>query len=64
MTFDANSLTDIQLSEYNRGELTLSDLGAVPEGAFARHSAGTDLDRVREEALRIVNDETILSRND
>ena len=46
MTFDANSLTDKQLSEYNRGELTLVDLGALPEGAFALHSAGTDLDRV------------------
>ena len=34
MTFDANSLTDKQLSEYNRGKLTLADLGAVPEGAF------------------------------
>ena len=61
MTFDANSLTDKQLSEYNRGELTLVDLGALPEGAFALHSAGTDLDRVKEEALRIVKDETILS---
>ena len=61
MTFDANSLTDKQLSEYNRGELTLVDLGALPEGAFALHSAGTDLDSVKEEALRIVKDETILS---
>lgn len=61
MSFDANNLTDKQLSEYNRGELTLVDLGALPEGAFALHSVGTDLDRVKEEALRIVKDETILS---
>ena len=61
MTFDANSLTDEQLSAYNRGELTLADLDAVPDGSFALHSAGTDLDRVKEEALRIVKDETILS---
>lgn len=61
MTFDANSLTDEKLSAYNRGELTLADLDAVPDGSFALHSAGTDLDSVKEEALRIVKDETILS---
>ena len=53
MTFDANSLTDEQLSSYNKGELTLAALGAVPDGSVVLHSAGTDLDRVKQEALRI-----------
>ena len=59
MTFDANSLTDEQLSSYNKGELTLAALGAVPDGSVVLHSAGTDLDRVKQEALRIFKDETI-----
>ena len=61
MTFDANCLTDEELSRYNKGELTLADLGAVPDGSVVLHSAGNDLVRVKTEALRVIKDETIPS---
>ena len=58
--FDPASLTHEEQMAVISGELSPSDVGAIPED-IVLHSASSDLERVKKEALRIFKAEAIPS---